>query len=430
MRNAAITQNPRTQVGRTNARRASTLVVAAGVLAALAGSTLVGCASRGVYTSEAIKSAQSRNSVVKSGVTWQQAQQQFLSGNLERALGTIETTIALNPDVAKSYVLKGRILLEMGLLEPARAALLKGSELDAMNVEALYYRGIVHERFSQYDEALACYQNAMKIDTANPQYVVAAGEMLVTLKRYDEAREMLSAHREGFTHNAGIRQLLGQLAGLRGEHEEAAALLLEARLLAPDDASVLEELCRAQMAAKQFRDAEFNLMALQRLDGYKDRSDLKALHARALSANGRHAEARAALVALTATTEGETNSELWVELGEVCVKLNDWGRLARVSARIMALDPENPDGYLLRAMAHRENAELAQALSVLERGVAKVGPRPRLLTFAALVLSQMGRASEAAAVAQQAAELSDSPRARQFAETLQLKAQTATVPTP
>ncbi len=407
--------------------RACTLLGLAGL------AVMSGCRSHGQYTSAAIRAAEDRTSIVKSGVTWQQAQQQFLAGNLERALSTVNTAIEINPNVARSHVLRGRILMEMGQLEAAHVAFTRAEELDPSNVESRYYRGIVHERFSQPEEALECYRAAMELDRTNPQYVVAAGEMLVTLRRLDEATALLESGRTGFAHNAGIRQLLGQIAALRGEHAESARLLKEARLLAPDDDELLEELIRAQIAAGQGTDAHINLTALMRVSPNAERRDLRLLQARTLVLMRRFTEARSILLNLTAEREGEQDIAAWIELGEVCLQLEDWDRLRMITARIISLAPTRPDGYLQRAVMQRRTGQLEQALLTLGRAVGPVRLDARLLQLEALTLSDLGRHSEAVMVAEQLARANPPVAgAEAFAESLRRRTQqqTATVPTP
>jgi tetratricopeptide (TPR) repeat protein len=409
-------------------------VLGAGTLLGLAAlAAMSGCRGHGQHTSAAIRAAEERTAIVKSGVTWQQAQQQFLAGNLERALSTINTAIEINPNVARSHVLRGRILMEMGQLEAAYAAFTRAEQLDPSNVESRYYRGIVHERFSQPEEALECYRAAMELDRTNPQYVVAAGEMLVTLRRLDEATALLESGRAGFTHNAGIRQLLGQIAALRGDYAESARLLHEARLLAPDDDDLLEELIRAQIAAGQGAEAHLNLTALMRSGANAERRDLRLLQARALVLMRRFAEARSILLNLTAERDGEHDLAAWVELGEVCLHLEDWDRLRLITARIISLAPTRPDGYLQRAVMQRRTGQLEQALLTLGRAVGAARVDARLVQLEALTLSDLGRHSEAIMVAEQLSRATPPVAgAEAFVESLRRRAQqqTATVPTP
>src|SRR5262245_50133544 len=122
-----------------------------------------GCMGQGKWTKEGAVKAQDKMNVLKSGTDWGMAHQQFLAGDLEKSLKTIDRSIALNPNVPKSHILRGRIMLERTRLEDARAEFLEAERLDPANVDAQYYLGIVHERVSEPDEALARYRKAMEI---------------------------------------------------------------------------------------------------------------------------------------------------------------------------------------------------------------------------------------------------------------------------
>lgn len=87
--------------------------------------------------------------------------------------------------------------------------------------------------------------------------------MMIDLGRSDEAETYLTERGGSFENNAGVRQTLGHLAMMRSDSTKAVALFNEARLLAPDDNAILEDLARAQVAATQFADAESNLAPAQ-----------------------------------------------------------------------------------------------------------------------------------------------------------------------
>src|SRR5262245_50502832 len=95
--------------------------VAAGtILATLA---LNGCApGHGKSTSAALTQAVSRQNAIKAGNEYDQAKQCFMAGEMEKADKYINRCIQLNPGVCKSYVLKGRIMLEQADLEQALLA--------------------------------------------------------------------------------------------------------------------------------------------------------------------------------------------------------------------------------------------------------------------------------------------------------------------
>jgi tetratricopeptide (TPR) repeat protein len=293
-------------------------------------------------------------------------------------------------------VLRARIMIERGELESARASLLRAEEIDAEVVEAHYYLGIVHERFSQPEEALRRYRLAAKLDPTSAQYVVASAEMLIHLKRLDEADAILSSPHEALTHNAAIRQTSGHVALLRGQTERAVELFGQARLLAPDDASVLEDLVRAQMAARNYGDAEVNIGTLLRGKDNESRRDLLLWRAECLAATNRMIEARSVLDRLTSDREGQADIQAWLALGRVAAALKDEHRLRICAARTIALAPDRPDGYLMRAIHLRSTGELPGALIAIDTAIRldQDATTPRLLR--ALILQEMGMTDDAA----------------------------------
>ncbi|MGD9688794.1 MAG: tetratricopeptide repeat protein [Phycisphaerales bacterium] len=356
---------------------------------------LSGCAGHGAFTSKAIEEGAMKMSAVKSGVEWQQAHEQFLAGELMKASRSIENAIALNPTVAKSHVLRGRIMIERGELESARASLLRAEELDAENVESQYYLGIVHERFSQTEEAAKRYRNAAKLDPSSAQYVVAAAEMLVQLNRLDEAEALLNTPHESLTHNAAIRQTAGHVALLRHKPAEAVELLKQARLLAPDDASVLEDLVRAQMAAKGYADAEFNISVLLRDKKNQERRDLLHWQAECFAALNRLTDARGVLERLVRDDAGRSDVTAWIALGNVAAALRDQARLREAALRITSLAPERPDGYVMRAIYLRQTGELASALKAIDTALSLDEEAPTARLLRGLILQELGRTDEA-----------------------------------
>lgn len=363
-------------------------------LALCAGLGLAGCsAGHGEYTQAHKDQANLRVAQMKSATEWDMAQQQFLAGDLKKALASVDRSIGLNTEVAKSHVLKGRILIEMGGLEPALASLDKAIELDAENTDAHYYRGIVFERFGQLDQALACYQRAAETDVTNPQYPLAAAEMLIELKRLDEAQDLLVGGAKRFDHNAGIRQTLGHIAMMRHDYTRAVDVFSEACRLAAEDPGLQEDLARAQIAAGMFAEAETTLNWVVSQDKQNRRRDLVQLQARCLIELDRPVEARNLLLRLTSDDRGTNDLDLWRDLGTVSVMLSDRIQLKRCAQRLMSIAPHSSDGYVLMAMWHRQMGDLNSALAAVRR--ARDLPGSNAPALEGILCHQLGRESEA-----------------------------------
>jgi len=356
---------------------------------------LAGCAGHGNYTSRAMSDAQNKMAGLKAMNDHQQAEQAFQAGDLDKALKMVDRSLASNPNVEKSYVLRGRILIEKGDLENALLCFQKAEALKPESVEAQYYQGIVYERFTQNDEALKHYLKAGELDPSNPQYAVAAAEMMIDLDRLPDAETFLSKQQPAFEHNAGVRQTLGHIAMLKNDLPAAVKLFNEAHLLAPDDTIVLEDLIHAQIATGQFGEASYNIDTLIKAAGGKDRRDLRQLQARCLLNLDRPVEARELLIKLTGDSEGQKDVEAWIELGNVAFVLKDNARLRQSSQRVLALAPARAEGYTLRALWQRRQGDLAGALDSLNKAVDLRGTETDPLILRGLVLRELGRIEEA-----------------------------------
>ncbi len=363
-------------------------VSAAGLMIALVG---VGCSGHGKHTQGHKNAAEARLAQMKSATEWDMARQAYLAGDLDKALKHVDRSIALNDAVPKSHVLRGRILLEMGNFEAAIAALETAAELDPSNVDAAYYSGLCFERIAKREQALEFYRLAATLDPQNGQYAVAAAEMLIDLGELDEARAYLEDQAETLTHNPGVKQALGQIALLQQRPDDAHELLTEARLLAPDDAAILEDLIRAQIATERFAEAEYHIARLVENPANAARRDLQHMRARCLLQVDRPLEAREILISLTSDQSGTKDVEAWIMLGHTSYVLGDIGRLKQSAARVIALAPTRSEGYMLRAMWQRQSGDRKAALDTLDEAVNFRGTDTAPLVLRAIVAQELGR---------------------------------------
>ncbi|HMN40032.1 MAG TPA: tetratricopeptide repeat protein [Phycisphaerales bacterium] len=372
-------------------RTSLALALAAGTLSA------VGCAGggHGKFTSDQISQAREKLDMIKSGTEWQMANQQFLAGDMDKSLKTVDRSIALNPRVAKSHVLRGRVMLEKSRLEEARNEFLAAEALDPTFVEAQYFLGIVYERVNQPEEALARYKKAMELDPANAQYVVAAAEMLIDQKKLDEAETLLTDRKSFLEYNAAIRQTLGHISMLRGDAAAAAQTFSEALLLAPGDQAITENLVHAQMQSGQFAAAESMLNRLLDKPENAQRRDLKGMRARCLMAINRFVDARTILQEITADKEGSADLRSWMDLGNVAAILHDKASLRSSMQRVMAIAPDRPDGYLLKAMYCRQDNRLDDAIAATDVAISKGGKDASPYVLKAMIQQDQAKIIEA-----------------------------------
>lgn len=350
------------KAGRTKTLSASMIL---GLAAAL-GTT--GCSGHGKSTSEGLTLAHERMAQIKSATQWEMANESYMAGDLERALENVNSSLGLNPSVAKSHTLRGKILFELGRLEEARDSLLRAEIINPQAIEAVYFLGIVHERLSQKDEALTYYKKAADMDPAEAMYAVATAEILIDQGKPEDAEAYLAERSNVFGHNAGVQQTLGHLSMIQGKDVEAEARFRTAWTLSPEEPAILEDLINAQMQLGRFAEAEHHIKQLLEFDGYEDRRDIRRLRSRCLLQLDRTMEAREELLLLTDTKEGSGDLGAWLDLGVVSYSINDMPRLRQAAQRIIELAPERPEGHLYRALWQRKHGDNAGALTTIQKG--------------------------------------------------------------
>src|SRR5256885_11841798 len=99
--------------------------------------------------------------------------------------------------------------MEMGDVEGASESFVQAQKIDPKSVDAEYFQGVLAERIDRRDEALSHYQAACELDPTNPQYAIAAAEMMIEAGDLGKAETFLLGRANTFDHNAGIRQTLG-----------------------------------------------------------------------------------------------------------------------------------------------------------------------------------------------------------------------------
>ncbi len=358
---------------------------------------LAACSSHGVHTSEGLAHARQRLDAMKAATEYEMAEQQFLAGDLPKATRTIERAIALSPNVPKVHVLKSRILMEQGLLEPARASVKNALAINPDDHEAHYYAAILDERQSMSASALDHYLAAARLEPTNPLYTLAAADMLTDLSRTEEADALLSDARERFPSSAAVRQAMAHRATLRNDLEEAVSLLNEARLLAPDDRAILEDYARALVACLRWPEAEFHIARLLQTGakGQPPRRDLQRMHARCLLELNRPVDARSILLSLTSGSDGVSDVQAWIDLAIVSIRLHETARARSAANRVIGLAPTRPEGHLLLAAALRADHKPQQALDAADLAIRHNPDNASAWIMRGVLLRDMSRTDDA-----------------------------------
>jgi len=375
--------------------KVQTVLIGSTVLLSTLGlSTLAGCSGQGNYTRQGVSIAKERMGLLKSATEWELARQAFLAGDLEKAIEKVDFSLSINDTVVKSHVLKGRIQVEMGDLGNALQSFQTASTLDPEDSDAQYYLGIIYERLDDAERAYTHFENACLFDDYNPSYAVAATEMLIDLGRIEEAKLYLSTIPMA-KNNAGIRQTLGHIALLERDPEAAVAYFDQARLLAPDDSGIVEDLVHAQIMSGEFGDAERNIARLLSKPENEDRRDLKILHAQTLSKTGRPVEARSIYQEMLSESDGKSDVDSWIGMANASLMIGDMRTVRKAASRIVAIAPSSHEGYLLYAMYHRQAEDHSSSLASINKALGFSPMDAGLYAFRAMILRDLNHNAEA-----------------------------------
>jgi tetratricopeptide (TPR) repeat protein len=337
-----------------------------------AATNIMGCGgfSQGKYTKEGKSLAENRLNAFKAASEYQMSSQALEGGDLNKALKHCDKAIELNPKIARTWVLRGRVMLERNDLQACADSLERATTLDDTFVDAHYFKGLLAERISNKADALKHYGRAAELDPNNAQYALATAEMMIDTNEIDAAEQYLLARQERFRHTPGVHQALGHIQALRGNSDKAEEYLTQARILAPEEPELLEDLARVQ----------FN--------------NSKHMKAKCLMSLDRATDARTILVDLTRSDEGASDVDAWISLGQVAYTLKDTARLRQSFARSIALAPDRAEGYVLKGLHLRRLGDLPAAELEFQKAIERQ-PDAESLVMLGIAQAKQGKLSQA-----------------------------------
>ena len=322
------------------------------------------------------------------------AQQQFETGDLEKATETCAQALAMAPDNPRLYELAGRIAMERGNMEVAFNNFSESVRLGPERPEPYYMLGVIFQRWQQYEPALRQYDKTYELAPDHIAGLLASAEMLVKLDRSDEAVNRLNEKLVYFEHNAAIRVLLGRIHVAERHFDQALPLLREASILAPDRLEILEHLAMAEVAAGQHGQAAEHLQQLLSIRDNRDRRDLRTALADSYMAMGQALKARP--IYLELAQDPPVPVDLWIKLGQAAWLVGDTPNAHQAAAQVVTLAPDRFEGYLLQGMLARRAGRLTEAMLRFDQAAAKAPSNAVPHILKGMTLEQAGRVDEAA----------------------------------
>jgi len=149
-----------------------------------------------------------------------------LQGKWGEAEREYEDLIAKEPNTPGLHFLLGRLLLsrpdaDAASAERAKQEFLKELEIDPSNAGAAYILGEMARKDENWDEAIARFSQAAKLDPNFADAFLGWGSCLVAVKRYDEAIAPLQMAERLMAWNPSVHYTLATALSRSGHREEA-----------------------------------------------------------------------------------------------------------------------------------------------------------------------------------------------------------------
>lgn len=362
-------------------------------------------------------------------------------GRLDEAEESLKRAITVKKDCADAYYHLGNIALMRGTygsgIENLNLAIANGYE----GADAYYLIGLMHEQSDDPLLALRNYSKAIRMDETNPMYRIKKAVLEYSLGDYESVietskgiRKYCPDHFEGYHLSAAAMTMLKR-------YQEAKDILEKARVAFPDDNDITLDLVRVLLAEEDYAQAKQLLEAAEKNEPAED--ELKEIYlslgkiylAEENTEDGekyllrslktgvfgeKDFETQFVLVNLyNATSQYEKmldmaqqiidshNEESYALSGRYFAALAKKGipgadykaayrEAARYYRQFTLQEPTRVDGYVYRAMCHRDLEEYNKAIDCLEYVLLLAPESKELHLLKGGILKEMGKEKESA----------------------------------
>ncbi|MCT7961749.1 glycosyltransferase 61 family protein [Laspinema sp. D1] len=185
----------------------------------------------------------------KAASLYQKAQRHLQQGNLHQAISLFQESIKLQPDFALSYQGLGQIWRSQGKLSPSLRCYLKALELQPALISADFFLDLGSEfaEYNQIDEAIICYNQALKIDQNHTKSYLNLGVMW---RKKGELSKAIAFYQQALALQPNLHSAYFNLGNLFLEQNrlyEAIVAYLETLLIQPDFEVAYQNLGQALM---------------------------------------------------------------------------------------------------------------------------------------------------------------------------------------
>lgn len=164
----------------------------------------------------------------------------FYKENLPQAEKHFRLTLKYDPNFPKINESLGELLIKRKAYTEAIKHLRRGIELDRYSWISHYLLGIAYSKIYDWKKSYREFVTALDIDPKEASTWQMCGEMLINLRRFDEAEQYLKKAFDLDPHFADTLVNFGYLYLQKGQVENASDYFNKALKLQPDNARAIE----------------------------------------------------------------------------------------------------------------------------------------------------------------------------------------------
>lgn len=351
------------------------------------------CSCQQSSVQESKKQAFENWSKERAKVFSKMAQDHYKYGQVDAAMAKAAEAHKLDEDNLDIHLLYCQLLMEQGQFKAARDDLEHLRDKYPRNGQIHYLLGVAYERQGKLDEALACYKMAVRFNPSSAGPVLAAVETYIAMGQLDQAETFMNDHLNQADQSAGVHELRGRLAMMKGQPRQAAGYFGQAWSLNRKCDAYLRMMAEAHLAAGEPVEAVKALDKLTSDPEYTESFSVRMLQGDAACCLGQYARAvehyRGALALQ------DNSAAAWVALARAKLSAGRAESAIRAAEEARKIDRTNLDAALVLGYALLKNRQPEDALRVLHAAQKAHPKAPMLHALLGKAYSQAGDADRA-----------------------------------
>ncbi|MCF7958039.1 MAG: tetratricopeptide repeat protein [Phycisphaerae bacterium] len=313
-----------------------------------------GCAN---HHEENRKAAQDRWEQSRTKFAMRIARQQFSEGQTEKAFYSVQKILKDNPDHGPANLLLGKIYLELNQPNPALKVFLIAQKAMPEESEAAYQVGTIYENQGKMDKAIKHYQIAWKRSPDNITYLLTLTETLTTQNDQEAAMTLLKEKIKEGTSEMSVYIAAGNLLMSQKKYQEAAEMFQMAITNQPDNLQARESLAMALFYDNQSEKAAGHLLQLKSMaeiakNKKSDTPPYQFKWPQFLALGDCHmqlGQIDKARECFDYVSQHDTsNPAIWVRLAKVALLENDPQKAGRYADKALILSPGFADAIIVQ----------------------------------------------------------------------------------